>query len=162
MIRISPHPSRKGAYQLIAEQWLPRNLDEVFSFFSDANRLEDLTPPFVHFQVQTPPPILMLVGTRIDYRLQLRGIPIRWQSEITDWQPPYRFADRQLKGPYRLWHHLHTFEESQGGTLVRDVVDYAVPGGWLIHWLLVRNDLIRIFTYRRQRLESFFGETRNV
>ena len=157
MIQIIRHPTIRSAYQLSAEQWLPKPLDEVFPFFADAYRLQDLTPPFLDFRVLTPRPVEMYRGTKIDYRLKLHGIPIRWKSEISEWQPPVRFVDRQLKGPYRLWHHLHTFEECDGGTLVRDLVDYAVPGGRLIHWLVVRRDLVKIFEYRRQQLEVFFG-----
>lgn len=156
MIDITRHATIRGAYTLKSEQWLPRARDEVFAFFADAHRLQDLTPPFLNFQVLTPSPIEMDVGTRIDYRLRLHGIPIRWQSEISEWDPPFSFADRQLKGPYRLWHHRHLFEEQNSGTLVRDLVDYSVPGGRLIHWLLVRKDLIRIFTYRHQQLNRFF------
>lgn len=157
MINITRHPTICGAYVLRAEQWLPRPVAEVFAFFADAHRLQDLTPPFLNFHVVTPPPIAMFPGTKIDYRLRLRGIPIRWQSEISEWDPPFRFVDRQVTGPYRLWHHLHTFEERNGGTFVCDVVDYAVPGGSLIHWLIVRRDLERIFSYRRQRLDYFLG-----
>ncbi|WP_010588343.1 SRPBCC family protein [Schlesneria paludicola] len=157
LITISPHPTQRGTYRLSAEQWLPRPLDEVFEFFADAYRLQDLTPPFLNFQVLTPRPVDMFAGTTIDYRLKLHGIPIRWRSEITEWQPPLRFVDRQLKGPYRLWNHLHTFEMKDGGTLVRDIVDYAVPGGALIHWLMVRRDLMRIFEYRHGQLASYFG-----
>lgn len=157
MITISPHPTQRGVYQLKAEQWLPRSLDEVFGFFADAYRLQDLTPPFLNFQVLTPRPVEMFPGATIDYRLTLHGVPIRWRSEISEWQPPDRFVDRQLKGPYRLWHHLHTFEAKDEGTLVRDVVDYAVPGGALIHWLMVRRDLMRIFQYRQEQLAAFFG-----
>jgi ligand-binding SRPBCC domain-containing protein len=157
MIDIRPHPNIPGAYLLIAEQWLARPLDQVFPFFADAFRLQDLTPPFLNFQVLTPPPIVMFPGAKIDYRIRLRGVPIRWQSEISEWEPPYHFVDRQLKGPYRLWHHRHTFTEQNGGTLVRDLVDYAVPGGRLVHWLIVRRDLQRIFEYRRQQLEKFFS-----
>lgn len=99
----------------------------------------------------------MGVGTKIDYRLRLHGIPVRWQSLISEWQPPFRFVDQQIHGPYRSWRHLHTFEPQDEGTLVRDVVDYAVPGGRLIHALFVRHDLRRIFKYRRRQLDSFFG-----
>ena len=157
MLDIAPHATIRGAYTLKAEQWLPRPLEEIFAFFADAYRLPDLTPAFLHFQVLTPKPIVMLAGTKIDYRLRLRGIPITWQSEISEWDPPYRFVDRQLRGPYRLWHHEHSFEPQNSGTLVRDTVDYAVPGGRLIHWLMVRKDLERIFAFRREKLESFFG-----
>ena len=157
MVSITAHPTIRSAFQLHAEQWLPHPLDEVFSFFADAYRLQDLTPPFLNFHVLTPRPVTMAPGTKIDYRLKLHGIPIRWQSEISDWQPPVRFVDRQLHGPYRLWHHEHTFEARDGGTLVKDVVDYSVPGGWLVDRLVVRRDLVKIFEYRRQQLESFFG-----
>ena len=154
---IAAHPNIRGTYKLMAEQWLPRPIDEVFSFFADAYRLQDLTPAFLNFQVVTPRPVAMFRGTKIDYRLRLHGIPIRWRSEISEWQPPVRFVDRQIMGPYRLWNHLHTFHEQNGGTLVRDVVNYAIPGGRLIHWLVVRRDLERIFIYRRQVLEELFG-----
>ena len=75
-------------------------------------------------------------------------MPIRWRTEITCWEPPYRFRDEQLKGPYRYWRHEHTFENVEGGCLARDQVDYSVPGGKLVHWLLVRGDVQRIFEYR--------------
>ena len=158
MIQFKLHPTIKNAFQLKAEQWLPRPIDEVFQYFSDAYRLEELTPSFLHFHVVTPRPIPIAAGTVIDYRLRLHGIPIRWRSEISEWQPPFRFVDRQLIGPYRLWHHLHTFESLNGGTRVCDIVDYAVPGGRLIEWLFVRRDLDKIFSYRRQQLERVFGE----
>jgi ligand-binding SRPBCC domain-containing protein len=159
MLKITPHITIRGAYTLRAEQWLPRPLEEVFAFFADAYRLQDLTPAFLNFEVVTPKPIEMRPGLKIDYRIRLHGIPVVWQSEISDWEPPHRFVDQQLKGPYRLWHHEHTFEAHDGGTLVRDVVDYAVPGGRLIHWLIVRKDLERIFADRREKLTAFFGNT---
>ena len=102
MIQFKLHPTIKNAFQLKAEQWLPRPIDEVFQYFSDAYRLEELTPSFLHFHVVTPRPIPIAAGTVIDYRLRLHGIPIRWRSEISEWQPPFRFVDRQLIGPYRL------------------------------------------------------------
>jgi len=156
-MKIIEHPSIRGAFQLHAKQWLPKPLSEVYAFFADAHRLQDLTPPFLNFHVVTPAPIAMFPGAKIDYRLRLRGIPVRWRSEISEWDPPYRFVDRQLIGPYRFWHHLHTFEEQNGGTLVRDTVDYGVPGGRFVHWLIVRRDLEKIFQYRRERLEEHFG-----
>ena len=129
----------------------------MFDFFSDARRLEEITPPWLHLLVQTPRPIAMQSGTLIDYRLRLHGLPLRWRTEISDWEPPFRFVDCQLQGPYRLWRHEHTFEERDGGTLVRDRVDYAVPGGWLIERLFVRPDLKRIFAYRHERLLKLLG-----
>ena len=149
---ISRHPTLPGAYSLKTELWLPRGIGEVFELFADAYRLEDLTPSWLHFRVLTPKPVPMFAGAKIDYRLRLHGIPLRWQSEISEWEPPFRFIDRQLRGPYRLWHHLHTFEERDGGTLVKDAVDYAVLGGAVVHWLAVKRDLERIFAYRHQKL----------
>jgi ligand-binding SRPBCC domain-containing protein len=141
-----------------SEQWLPRPLDEVFPFFADARNLEELTPDWLSFTVLTPDPIPMAVGTTIDYRLAWRGIPLRWRSEIAAWDPPYRFIDRQLRGPYRLWHHEHRFEERNGGTDVIDVVEYAVWGGAIAVSLGVRRDIQRIFDYRRERLVEIFSD----
>src|SRR4051794_2403034 len=125
---------------LDTELWLPLPIDRVFAFFADAGNLDALTPPWLHFRILTPPPPVLRAGTLIDYRLRLHGLPVFWRTEITEWQPPFRFVDRQLKGPYQLWVHLHTFEERDGGTLLRDHVDYEVPGRWLeplVHRLFV-------------------------
>src|SRR5579871_2259342 len=99
------------------ELWLPRDRPAVFSFFADAHNLETLTPPWLNFEVLTPRPIEMRAGAKIDYQLRVHGIPLRWQSEITAWQPPSQFVDAQRRGPYRQWIHTHTFEEKNGGTL---------------------------------------------
>lgn len=135
-----------------AEQWLPQPRSSVFSFFADARNLEAITPPWVNFEIRTPTPIAMRAGALIDYRLRVHGVPLRWQSEITVWDPPFRFVDEQRHGPYRQWVHTHEFEERYGGTLCRDQVVYAVPGGPLVNWLLVRRDVERIFAYRKTAL----------
>lgn len=139
-----------------SEQWLPRTLDEVFPFFADARNLEELTPPWLRFDVVTPEPIPMAVGTTIDYRLAWRGIPLRWTSEIAAWEPPHRFIDRQIRGPYRLWHHEHRFEERENGTNVIDEVEYAVWGGAIANRLGVARDIEKIFAYRSARLRELF------
>lgn len=144
-------------FGLNTEIWLPAPLEDVFEFFSDAANLEVLTPPWLRFEVLTPTPIEMKPGALIDYRLKIRGIPLRWQSEITEWSPPYRFVDEQRKGPYRRWHHTHTFESVDGGTSVGDIVDYAVPGGALIHKLFVKRDIENIFAYRHKKLLEIFS-----
>ena len=145
------------ALTLTTEQVLPRPLEEVFAFFADAGNLDTLTPPWLHFEILTPRPLEMKVGALIDYRLRLRGLPIRWQSEISDWTPPRQFVDEQRRGPYRLWHHTHTFAEVDGGgTAVRDIVRYRVPGGALANTLFVKRDLRKIFTYRQQKLAELF------
>ena len=140
-----------------AELWLPRRRDEVFPFFSEARNLELLTPPWLKFEVLTPAPIVMRPGTLIDYRIKIHGIPIRWRTEITEWDPPLRFVDVQLSGPYTLWHHIHTFIEHDGGTLCRDEVRYRPRGGALMNWLFVRGDVERIFRYRQERLLEVFN-----
>ena len=144
-------------FSLHAELWLPRRLGEVFAFFADARNLEELTPPWLKFQVVTPEPIVMHPGTLIDYKIRVHGIPIRWRTEIVTWDPPHRFVDVQLKGPYSLWHHTHTFEERAEGTLCLDDVRYRPFGGTLINTLFVRRDIDRIFAYRRQRLTDLLG-----
>ena len=98
----------------------------------------------------------MAAGTRIDYRLRLHGIPLRWTSDITTWEPPFRFVDEQVRGPYRIWIHEHTFEEKPGGTVVRDNVRYSVLGGALVNRVFVRPDLRKIFGYRHARLREIF------
>ena len=147
-------------WRLQAEQWLPAPPEEVWPFFSDARNLETITPDSLRFEVLTPTPIEMSEGTLIDYRLKVRGLPIRWRSRIAVWDPPRRFVDDQLKGPYRRWHHEHTFEARDGGTLCRDVVDYELYGGPLaplIHAVFVRPDVRKIFAYRQHVLEERFG-----
>jgi ligand-binding SRPBCC domain-containing protein len=139
-----------------SELWLPQNRKDVFAFFADAGNLQTLTPPWLKFEITTPRPIVMRVGALIDYRLTIRGFPVNWQTEIRQWQPPFRFSDRQIKGPYRQWHHEHRFETKDGGTLCTDDVRYAVPGGWLVDLLVVRHDVKRIFNYRRQKLIEIF------
>jgi ligand-binding SRPBCC domain-containing protein len=131
--------------------------DQVFAFFADAFNLEELTPSWLRFHVLTRPPIAMGVGTRIHYRLRVRGVPLGWTSEITAWEPPVRFVDEQVRGPYRRWRHEHRFLAQDRGTLVEDTVEYEVPGGAIIDRLLVRPDLERIFRYRRSALASRFG-----
>ena len=140
-----------------AEQWLPRPRAEVFPFFADAANLERLTPPWLEFRILTPRPVAMREGALIDYRLRIRGVPVRWRTRIAAWEPPDRFVDEQVRGPYRLWVHEHLFVERDGGTLCRDEVRYAVPGGALVDRLLVRPDVERIFAWRRRALAELFG-----
>ncbi|HTW95241.1 MAG TPA: SRPBCC family protein [Tepidisphaeraceae bacterium] len=138
------------------ELWLPQPPGEVFGFFGDAGNLETLTPRSLRFEILTPRPIEMRAGALIDYRLRVHGVPIRWRTEITAWDPPHRFVDTQLRGPYRLWVHEHTFTPQRGGSLIKDRVRYAAVGGTLIHRWLIRPDLERIFAYRGEVLRKIF------
>ncbi|REJ94290.1 MAG: CDP-paratose 2-epimerase [Planctomycetota bacterium] len=151
--------ARGGTYRLHSRILLPREREGVFEFFSDAHKLESITPDWLQFKVLTPRPIEMQEGCEIDYRLRLHGIPIRWRSRISVWEPCERFVDEQVRGPYRLWRHEHRFEERPEGTLVTDDVSYSVPGGALMHRLFVGRDVRAIFEYRQRRLlEEFSGQ----
>jgi len=146
-------------HTLRREQLVRRPLAEVFGFFSDARNLEEITPPWLGFRTLTPGPIRLATGTRIRYRLSLHGAPVSWTTEIRCWDPPSRFIDVQLSGPYRLWHHTHRFEACNGGTRMIDVVRYRLPFGpigRLVNALVVRRDVERIFDYRNSRIGEIF------
>ncbi|MEX2529892.1 MAG: SRPBCC family protein [Gemmatimonadota bacterium] len=144
-------------HELRTEIHLPRPRDEVFSFFADAFNLQAITPPTLDFRIVTQPPIEMAEGTLIDYRLRLRGVPIRWRTRIQRWEPPSLFVDQQVRGPYRLWVHEHRFLEEDGGTRVLDHVRYAVLGGRFVNALFVRSEVEGIFRFRGERLLDRFG-----
>ena len=144
-------------FELETSQRLHRPLEGVFHFFADPRNLERLTPPWLKFEILTKGNVVMRAGLVIDYRIRLHGVPLRWQSEITVWDPPHRFVDEQRKGPYRLWIHEHTFEEVGGVTTVKDHVTYAVLGGALVRALFVAPDLERIFQFRKETLQALLG-----
>ncbi len=143
---------------LISEVWLPQRREEVFEFFSRAENLETLTPPWLRFSILSPGPIDMKVGTRIRYRLRLHGIPVGWESEITAWDSPHRFVDEQRRGPYRQWIHEHRFLPHNGGTKIQDTVKYSVLGSALVDRLFVAPDLSKIFEFRRQKIREIFRQ----
>lgn len=137
------------------EQHLPGTPEDVFPFFADAHNLEAITPPLLRFRIVTPDPIEMRVGTLIQYRLRLHGVPLSWLTSIQAWDPPYRFVDQQIRGPYALWHHTHTFvDDGAGGTIMTDTVRYALPLSPLsdLALPLVRRDLNAIFDFRRDEV----------
>ena len=141
---------------------IERPIDQVFEFFSDAFKLQDITPPEMQFRVTTPGPLEIQEGTEIDYKLKIMGLPMRWRSLISVWQPPYCFVDEQLKGPYSYWHHLHTFESVQGGTYCYDEVRYKVPFTRLLNGLFVQRELRQIFDYRQSRLLTLLSKQKKV
>jgi uncharacterized protein (TIGR01777 family) len=151
---------RDFGHALEYEQWLPRAPEDVFPFFSDPYNLEKITPEFLRFKVLRTTTPQIAAGTCFDYRLALRGVPLRWRSRIDAWEPPRRFTDRQVRGPYRTWEHTHEFEPADGGTIVRDRVRYELPLGALGDLALharVARDLGEIFAFRRRRLAEMFG-----
>ena len=145
------------SHVLEREQTLALDPERAFEFFADARNLERITPPWLRFRVVTPGEIVMRAGTLIEYRLVLHRIPVRWLTRIETWEPPTRFVDRQLRGPYALWEHSHSFEPVAGGTLVRDRIRYRIGFGilgGLAQLLVVRRDLDRIFDYRREQVSN--------
>jgi ligand-binding SRPBCC domain-containing protein len=143
---------RRSGYLLRTALRLPLPRSEVFSFFSDAANLEAITPPSLRFRILTPLPIAMEPGAQIDYRLRIRGLPVRWRSEIPVWEPPVRFVDKQRRGPYRWWRHEHLFYAQGDETLVLDRVRYGVRGGCAVNRIFVAPELAQIFAFRRQKL----------
>ena len=142
------------------EQYVPTSIDAAYGFFADTRNLEVITPPWLSFQVLTEGEIPMAVGTTIDYRIRMLGVPMKWRSLISRWEPGVAFVDEQLLGPYRWWHHTHTFEAREGGTILRDRVEYAVPGGPIapiVHAAFVKGRLRKIFDFRREAIARIFA-----
>jgi hypothetical protein len=147
-------------YRLERTQTVPRSLEETFAFFADAANLEAITPPWLRFRIVTPPPLRMGEGMQIDFRLRWRGVPLRWLTRIQEWRENERFVDQQICGPYRLWHHRHTFTPVPGGTHVTDTITYALPFdplGRLAHAVIVAPDLDAIFDYRAEQIATLLG-----
>ncbi|MGE3263262.1 MAG: TIGR01777 family oxidoreductase [Bacteriovoracia bacterium] len=144
-----------GGYVFEAAIWLPQEREKVFPFFAAAKNLETITPPWLRFRIQKMSTAAIEEGSLIDYKLLIKGLPVRWRTRIEKWQPQEYFVDRQLKGPYRDWHHTHRFEKVAGGTLMTDRVVYQLPFGVLGdlgHALLVKNDVRTIFRFRKSAI----------
>ena len=139
-----------------SKQFIPIERSQVFSFFSKAENLEILTPPWLNFHIVGKTSSKIEKGTYITYKLKIHGVPVKWKTLIKEWNPDTSFVDFQLKGPYRKWHHLHTFEEVFGGTLISDDVTFEIPGGIFGKLLLpvIRKDVQEIFNYRQKRIKE--------
>ena len=155
-----------GVHVLRAVTRIPRPRAEVFPFFADAENLERITPPELRFRIVTPRPIEMAPGTLIDYRLGLWGIGFGWRTEITEWDPPTTFTDRQIRGPYHTWVHRHVFEEAEAAdgrraraTLMVDEVRYRLPFWPLgeVALPVVSRQLRRIFRHRAEVIRELLG-----
>lgn len=154
---------REGGWRLSCGQWLPGPPDAVFPFFGNACNLERITPPFLRFRIRRVQGDPLEAGSRIDYSLRLHRLPVRWRTLIEIWDPPHRFVDLQIRGPFRQWRHQHTFEENAGRTLVTDVVDFdlycrPLARTPLLAW--IDADLRAIFAYRRHATARTFDMAR--
>ena len=147
-------------HRLSARQFIARPIDEVFAFFSRPENLARITPASMGFEFLTDDRE-MREGLEIRYRIRpLLGIPMTWTTRIGAFDPPHRFEDIQLGGPYRRWEHTHTFEAVPGGTIVGDEITYEVPLGPLgdlANRLVVRGELERIFRHRAETIRTVFA-----
>ena len=146
-------------FEINMKQYINKPLDIVFEFFSKPENLEMITPESLSFNILTPTPIKMGKGSLVDYTIRLFGIPIHWRTLISDYEPPFRFVDQQIKGPYTFWHHTHTFQQVDGGVEILDKVKYSLPMGWLgtlVHSIWVRKDLEKIFEHRKTVIQNYF------
>lgn len=136
-----------------AEQWVSSNRENIFPFFSESKNLEKITPPWLNFKIISQSTEHISKGTLIDYQISLKGLPMKWRTRITKWDPPRQFVDDQLKGPYKKWHHTHSFESFPNGTLMTDSVVYELPFGFIGKILAsayIKKDITKIFSYRRK------------
>ena len=146
-------------YELNSHQFIPEPIEKVFSFFSKPENLENITPERLHFTIHTPSPIPMDVGQIIDYTIRIRGISMHWRSRIARYDPPNCFIDEQIKGPYSIWHHTHTFMQKDGGTYIIDHVKYKIPFGFIgkiANSVWISRDLNSIFSYRKKAIAKIF------
>lgn len=147
-------------YELESRQRIDRPRDEVFAFFAQPENLGRITPTWLGFRILTPPPLAMARGAVLDYEIRLGPLPTHWRTLITAWNPPHRFVDEQLAGPYSFWHHTHEFAEDGDGTVIRDHVRYVLPFGILgrlVHAVMVRRQLAGIFDHRRRVIDDLFN-----
>ena len=147
-------------YTLNKSQEISRDIADVFDFFSKPENLCDITPSRMNFNILTPSPIEMKEAAIIDYTIKILGLRIRWRTIITKYDPPNIFIDQQLKGPYSMWHHTHSFKSiAKNKTLIEDTVHYCVPFGVIgriLHRLYIKRDLKKIFLYREKKIKQIF------
>jgi hypothetical protein len=142
--------------------WIGRPRSEVFAFFADPANLARVTPASLGVELLTRAPA-MTTGAVFDYRLRWLGVPIRWRAFVREYDPPYRFLDVQLRGPYTRWEHRHRFLEEDDGTVVEDRVVYRLPLGPVgraLHAAVVGRQLRAAWDYRTARIAELLGPVR--
>ncbi len=145
-------------YLFETEAAIPASREQVFAFFSDVANLMSITPSTLHLRILTPGSIEMKDGTIIDYVIRLYGVPLRWRTLISRWNPPFDFVDEQLRGPYRTWVHQHSFSEmADGQTRMKDSVRYSLPLPFgLVALPFVQREIAGIFRYRAKVIGEVF------
>ena len=149
-------------YKLEAGQTLDVDIDTAWSFFSDPANLALITPPEMRFRLTDAPPDAIFPGLIITYRLTplpIVPLEVSWATEIADVDPPRRFVDEQIAGPYALWRHVHRFEADGDGVRASDEVHWSLPLDPLsapIAAYAVVPQLRRIFHFRAETLARMF------
>ena len=147
---------------LDARLWIGRPRPDVFAFFADPANVERITPRSFGLTLLTATD-RMTTGTVLDYRLRWLGVPLRWRAYVREYDPPFRYLDVQLRGPYARWEHRHRFLEGDGGTIVEDRVVYRLPlvvVGRAVHAGIVGRQLSAAWAYRTRRLAELLGPVR--
>ena len=146
-------------YELNKTQFINQPIDIVFNFFSKPENLALITPSKLAFKILTPTPIMITKGTLIDYTIRLMKFSVHWRTLITKYNPPHEFVDEQIKGPYKFWHHTHTFKVIDSGVEISDTVTYSIPMGILgqvLHQIWIKKELEKIFDYRKMVIDRLF------
>lgn len=139
---------------------LARPRPEVFAFVADPRNLPRLLPRAQRLRVNAPP--ALHAGAVLDMEVRWLGVSLRWRAFVREWDPPYRFVDVQVRGPWARWEHRHRFLEADGGTLMLDRIVYRPPLGplgRLAHVLLLERQLRRLWAHRQRRLAAELGST---
>ena len=141
------------------KQIINNKLDYIFPFFSKPENLSTITPNWLKFKIKTKPPLVMKNNAKFDYVIKFFGVPMKWTTVITDYNPPFMFEGTQTKGPYKLWVHTHSFSEENGKTIMHDCVEYDLYGGplkYLINSLFVKKSINKIFAFRKEIIKKRF------
>jgi ligand-binding SRPBCC domain-containing protein len=139
--------------------WLARPRPQVFAFFADPANLARVSPPRLRLRLLTPVTALS-AGAVLDFRVSWLGLPLRWRSYVREYDPPHRFVDVQVRGPWARWEHRHQFLEDDGGTWMEDRVTYRLPLGpigRLLHAVAVRRQIEATWAYRQARIVELLG-----
>ena len=146
-------------YIVESRMWLPKPRADVFAFFTDPTNLIRVTPPWLGLRLVKAPPSLS-AGAVLDLRVTWLGLPLRWRTYIREYDPPFRFLDVQVQGPYARWEHRHVFLSEEHGTTIEDRIVYRLPLGplgRLAHVTVVKRQLQSIWTYRHRQVAKLLA-----